>query len=70
MSKRKIEKIRKKHGLDREMKAIEFLSCLEANEEVMGEGAAMAVTCEIYGLEMHDGYELLADHPDMVEVKP
>lgn len=54
---------------EREEKAIEFLACLEANEEIMGEIAAMAATCEIFGLEMHEGYELLTHHPNMVEVK-
>ncbi len=43
-----------------------FAEALEANEEMMSEGAAMAVTCEQFGIEHMDGIDLLvslADEP-------
>lgn len=43
---------------------IQFALDLEDNEERMGEGAAMALTCEQYGIEPHEGYEVLIALPD------
>lgn len=36
-----------------------FAAALEENEEHMGEMAAMAVTCEQFGIDEEDGYDLL-----------
>ena len=44
--------------------AIDFAEDLEANEEEMSEGAAMALTCEEYGLEHSDISECLLKLPD------
>lgn len=54
----------------RQKKAVEFNKALCENEEDMGEGAAMLVTCEQFGLEYMDGIELLCDHPDAVDTTP
>jgi hypothetical protein len=40
-------------------RAIEFAIDLEEAEVVMGEGAAMGVTCEQYGIDMEEGYDWL-----------
>ena len=37
----------------------EFAAILEDNEEHMGEHAAMAITCEQFGISEEDGYDLL-----------
>lgn len=39
--------------------AREFADALENNEEHMAEMAAMAVTCEQFGLSEEEGYDLL-----------
>lgn len=49
--------------------AIRFSDALEENEEHMGEGAAMAVTCEQFGVDWCTGHEILMDHPDSVEIQ-
>lgn len=36
-----------------------FADMLEANEECMGEMAAMSVTCEQFGISEEEGYDLL-----------
>lgn len=36
-----------------------FADALEANEECMGEMAAMAITCEQHGISEEEGYDLL-----------
>lgn len=40
-----------------------FAEVLADNEETMPEMAAMAVTCEVFGITEEEGYDLLiADH--------
>ena len=39
--------------------AKEFSEALEANEANMGEMAAMAVTCEQFGISEEEGFDLL-----------
>lgn len=41
-----------------------FAAGLDAYEETMGEGAAMALMCEQEGIDMDEGYLLLADEGD------
>ncbi len=38
-----------------------FMDLLDANEEMMGEGAAYLVTCEQMGIDPDDGYSLMAE---------
>ena len=40
-------------------RAVTFAEALETNEQHMGEMAAMAVTCEQFGITEDQGYELL-----------
>ncbi len=47
-----------------EDEAIRFATVLEDNEEHMGEGAAMAVTCSQYGIEVDESGEVLMNLPD------
>lgn len=47
-----------------ERQAIDFERVLEANEELMGEGAAMAVTCEQFGVELEDHAYILIEIPE------
>jgi hypothetical protein len=47
-----------------ERKAMDFELALEANEETMGEGAAMAVTCERFRMEIEDHAYVLIELPD------
>ena len=47
-----------------ERKAMDFELALEANEEMMGEGAAMAVTCEQFGMDVEDHAYVLIELPD------
>lgn len=47
-----------------EKKAMDFELALEANEEIMGEGAAMAVTYEQFGMEVEDHPYVLIELPD------
>ena len=42
-------------------KAEAFAEALEDNEECMGEMAAMAVTCEQFGISEDEGYALLIE---------
>lgn len=44
--------------------AMEFELALEANEEQMGEGAAMALTCEQFGVDYEDHPYILIELPD------
>lgn len=41
------------------LSAREFADALESNEEHMAEMAAMAVTCEQFGISEEEGYDLL-----------
>lgn len=43
--------------------AIRFEKALESNEEIMGEGAALAVTCEEFGVELEDHAYILIEIP-------
>ena len=43
---------------------IEFALALEANEDRMGESAAMAVTCEQYGISPEEATDWLLMLPD------
>ncbi len=43
----------------KKVNARKFADALEDNEEHMGEMAAMAVTCEQFGISEEQGYELL-----------
>lgn len=43
----------------RRQRAQAFSDALEANEERMGEMAAMAVTCEQFSIDEDEGYDLL-----------
>lgn len=43
---------------------MDFENALEAAEEEMGEAAAMAVTCEMAGVEVDDAAALLVELPD------
>ena len=45
-------------------RVIEFALDLEVNEECMAENAAMAVTCEQYGIDIDVGYEWLISLSD------
>lgn len=47
-----------------EQRAIAFEKALEANEELMAEGAALAVTCEQFGIEIEDYAHVLIEIPD------
>lgn len=47
-----------------EKQAMEFEYALEANEETMAEGAAIAVTAEQFGIEPHEYAEILISLPD------
>jgi hypothetical protein len=47
-----------------EKQAMDFELALEANEERMGEHAAMAVTCEQFGVELEDHAYILIELPD------
>ena len=38
-----------------------FAEMLEMNEDSMSEGAAMAVTCEMFGLSIDEGHQLLIE---------
>lgn len=51
-------------GKRRQSKAKEFADALERNEASMGEMAAMAVTCEQFGIDQEEGYELLIEAGD------
>lgn len=55
-----------KWGCDPEDKQriIEFALDLEENEEQMAEGAAMAVTCEQYGISVEEGWDWLICLPN------
>lgn len=51
----------------RRQRAQAFSDALAANEDHMGEMAAMAVTCEQFGIDEDEGYDLLvslADNPN------
>ncbi len=54
----------------RQKRAVEFSDALCENEEHMGEGAAMALTCDQFGLDWMEGPLLLADHPDAIDTTP
>lgn len=43
----------------RKINAKDFAEALEENEEHMGEHAAMAVTCQQFGIDEEEGYDLL-----------
>jgi hypothetical protein len=58
------EVLRSGHLTKAERKAIDFEVALEANEEMMGEGAAMAVTCDQFGMEVEDHPYVLIELPD------
>lgn len=47
-----------------EARAIKFEHALEANEEMMAEGAALAVTCEQQGVALEDYAHVLIELPD------
>lgn len=47
-----------------EKRAMEFETALEANEEKMGDGAAIAVTCEQFGVDYEDYPYILIELPD------
>lgn len=53
--------MKNKLGYKREDLAEAFADMLESNEEVMGEMAAFAITCEMFGIDEDDGYSLLAE---------
>lgn len=40
-------------------KCLQFAADLADNEDDMAENAAMAMTCQLYGIESHEGYEVL-----------
>lgn len=44
-----------------------FAAALDDNEEHMGEMAAMAVTCEPFGISEEEGYDLLISIAEPVE---
>ena len=43
---------------------IEFALAVEANEDRMAENAAMQVTCDLYGIDLIEGYDWLLSLPD------
>ena len=47
-----------------EEKAIDFALDLEDNEASMGEGAALALTCEMNGYDIDDYAEIMMELPD------
>lgn len=53
--------------MSNKISAQEFSEALEDNEDMMAEGAAMAVTCEQFGISLEDGYELLIEDAEEVE---
>jgi len=42
-------------------KARDFAEALSDNEDCMGEMAAMSVTCEQFGIDLDEGYDLLLE---------
>lgn len=40
----------------------QFVEALEVNEDAMPEMAAMAATCEQFGISEEDGYDLLLEY--------
>ena len=46
--------------------AAEFSAVLEDNEQHMGEHAAMAVTCEQFGITVDEGFDLLIADGEVV----
>lgn len=51
-------------------KAEQFAEALEENEEHMAEMAAFSVTCEQFGIDDEEGYNLLAEYAAQPEPTP
>lgn len=64
MSRHVDEVLKSGYLTESEKQAMDFELALEANEEEMGEAAAMLVTCEQFGMDWDDHPYVLIELPD------